>query len=95
MVMGGKTGTAYSQSYIVARYNADGTLDIELLHQLRPGVDGLVISFWMAKRRPEWYRAAFNMAAPAISIWVAAKLVVLIITFPQRIEIYQILLTSR
>src|SRR5438132_73445 len=37
-------------------------------------LDGLVISFWMAKRRPEWYRALFNMAAPAISIWVAAKI---------------------
>lgn len=37
-------------------------------------LDGLVISFWMAKRRPEWYRALFNMAAPAISIWVAAQL---------------------
>jgi diguanylate cyclase (GGDEF)-like protein/putative nucleotidyltransferase with HDIG domain len=37
-------------------------------------LDGLVISFWMAKRRPEWYRAVFNMAAPAISIWVAAQL---------------------
>jgi diguanylate cyclase (GGDEF)-like protein/putative nucleotidyltransferase with HDIG domain len=37
-------------------------------------LDGLVISFWMAKRRPEWYRALFNMAAPAISIWVASHL---------------------
>jgi diguanylate cyclase (GGDEF)-like protein/putative nucleotidyltransferase with HDIG domain len=45
---------------------AAGTLTVAL--------DGLVISFWMAKRRPEWYRALFNMAAPAISIWVAAQL---------------------
>jgi len=37
-------------------------------------LDGLVISFWMAKRRPEWYRALFNMAAPGLSIWVAANL---------------------
>src|SRR5215472_842070 len=37
-------------------------------------LDGLVISFWMAKRRPEWYRALFNMAAPAVSIWIAAQL---------------------
>src|SRR6188768_2076880 len=36
-------------------------------------LDGLVISFWMAKRRPEWYRALFNMAAPAVSIWVASQ----------------------
>src|SRR5919198_2262308 len=35
-------------------------------------LDGLVISFWMARRRPEWYRALFNMAAPAISIWIAS-----------------------
>jgi diguanylate cyclase (GGDEF)-like protein/putative nucleotidyltransferase with HDIG domain len=41
-------------------------------------LDGLVISFWMAKRRPEWYRALFNMAAPAVSIWVAAHLLFLI-----------------
>src|SRR4029078_3011347 len=45
---------------------SDGTISVAL--------DGLVISFWMAKRRPEWYRALLNMAAPAISIWVAAKL---------------------
>jgi len=37
-------------------------------------LDGLVISFWMAKRRPEWYRALFNMAAPAVSIWTASHL---------------------
>jgi putative nucleotidyltransferase with HDIG domain/diguanylate cyclase (GGDEF)-like protein len=41
-------------------------------------LDGLVISFWMAKRRPEWYRALFNMAAPAVSIWVAAHLLFVI-----------------
>ena len=35
-------------------------------------LDGLVISFWMARRRPEWYRALFNMAAPAVSIWTAS-----------------------
>ncbi len=40
-------------------------------------LDGLVISFWMAKRRPEWYRALFNMAAPALSIWCAAHLLFL------------------
>src|ERR671937_572490 len=37
-------------------------------------LDGLVISFWLAKRRPEWYRAPFNMAAPAVSIWLAAQM---------------------
>jgi len=35
-------------------------------------LDGLIISFWMAKRRPEWYRALFNMAAPAVSMWCAS-----------------------
>ena len=37
-------------------------------------LDGLVMSFWMAKRRPEWYRALFNMTAPAASIWCASQL---------------------
>lgn len=41
---------------------------------LMVALDGLVISFWMAKRRPEWYRALFNMAAPSVSIWLAANL---------------------
>ena len=41
-------------------------------------LDGLVISFWMARRRPEWYRAVFNMAAPAVSIWIAAQLLFLL-----------------
>src|SRR5215212_5925127 len=46
--------------------SAAGTVTVAL--------DGLVISFWMAKRRPEWYRALFNMAAPAVSIWCASQL---------------------
>jgi len=37
-------------------------------------LDGLVISFWMAKRRPEWYRALFNMSAPAVAAWCSAQL---------------------
>jgi len=37
-------------------------------------LDGLVISFWLAKRLPEWYRALFNMAAPSIAAWVASHL---------------------
>jgi diguanylate cyclase (GGDEF)-like protein/putative nucleotidyltransferase with HDIG domain len=41
---------------------------------LMVALDGLVISFWMAKRRPEWYRAMFNMAAPSVSIWIAAHI---------------------
>ncbi|MGE5245974.1 MAG: HD domain-containing phosphohydrolase [Betaproteobacteria bacterium] len=37
-------------------------------------LEGLVISFWMARRHPEWYRPYFNMSAPAISCWCASKL---------------------
>src|SRR5215471_1957418 len=37
-------------------------------------LDGLVISFWMAKRRREWYRALFNMSAPAVAAWCSAEL---------------------
>jgi diguanylate cyclase (GGDEF)-like protein/putative nucleotidyltransferase with HDIG domain len=35
-------------------------------------LDCLVISFWIAKRRPEFERALFNIAAPAISVWLSA-----------------------
>jgi putative nucleotidyltransferase with HDIG domain len=35
-------------------------------------LDGFIISIWLAKRRREFYRVAFNMAAPAISIWFSA-----------------------
>lgn len=36
-------------------------------------LDGLIISSWFARRRKELYRIAFNMAAPALSIWVSAQ----------------------
>lgn len=45
---------------------AAGTLTVAL--------DGLVISFWIAKRRPEPERALFNVAAPALSAWCSAQL---------------------
>ena len=45
---------------------AAGTLTVAL--------DGLVISFWIAKRRPEIHRALFNIAAPAFSAWCSAQL---------------------
>jgi diguanylate cyclase (GGDEF)-like protein/putative nucleotidyltransferase with HDIG domain len=45
---------------------AAGTLTVAL--------DGLVISYWLAKRRRESYRAWFNMSAPAVSLWVSAHL---------------------
>lgn len=37
-------------------------------------LDGLMISVWLAKRRKEFYRVAFNIAAPALSIWCAAHI---------------------
>jgi putative nucleotidyltransferase with HDIG domain len=36
-------------------------------------LDGLIISSWFSRRRKELYRILFNMAAPALSIWVAAQ----------------------
>jgi HD-GYP domain-containing protein (c-di-GMP phosphodiesterase class II) len=35
-------------------------------------VDGLVISFWLAKRHRELHRALFNMSAPSIAAWISA-----------------------
>lgn len=43
---------------------AAGTLTVAL--------DGLIISLWLTKKRKELHRILFNMAAPAISIWVAS-----------------------
>jgi hypothetical protein len=43
---------------------AAGTLIVTL--------DGLVIAFWIARRRPEGIRALFNFTAPALSAWVSA-----------------------
>jgi putative nucleotidyltransferase with HDIG domain len=37
-------------------------------------LDGLVISFWISRRRQEPYRALFNMSAPSVSAWAAAEL---------------------
>jgi diguanylate cyclase (GGDEF)-like protein/putative nucleotidyltransferase with HDIG domain len=45
---------------------AAGTLTVAL--------DGLVISYWIAKRRRESYRAWFNMSAPAVSVWCSSHL---------------------
>lgn len=36
-------------------------------------LDGLIISFWLAKRHRELSRAFFNVAAPALSAWCAAE----------------------
>ena len=45
---------------------AAGTLTVAL--------DGLIISFWLNKKRKEAHRVLFNMAAPALSVWVASQI---------------------
>src|SRR5262245_44045444 len=45
---------------------AAGTLTVAL--------DGLIISFWLNKERKEAHRVLFNMAAPALSVWVASQI---------------------
>src|SRR5436190_2764591 len=49
---------------------AAGTLTVAL--------DGLVISYWLARRRRQPYRALFNMSAPAVSAWCSAHLFFLV-----------------
>ena len=44
---------------------AAGTLIVTL--------DGLIIAFWIAKRRPEGLRALFNFTAPAVSAWTSSQ----------------------
>ncbi len=39
---------------------------------LTVALDGLIISLWLSKNRKEFHRILFNVAAPAISIWVAS-----------------------
>jgi len=41
-------------------------------------LDGLVISFWIAKRHKEAHRVLFNMSAPAVSAWCSAHLFFLV-----------------
>jgi diguanylate cyclase (GGDEF)-like protein/putative nucleotidyltransferase with HDIG domain len=37
-------------------------------------LDALVISFWVSKRQDEPHRAMFNLAAPALSVWLSSHL---------------------
>ena len=39
---------------------------------LTVAVDSLVMSFWQARKRPDLLRLAFNMGAPALSVWIGA-----------------------
>jgi putative nucleotidyltransferase with HDIG domain len=41
---------------------------------LTVALDGLIISFWLNKKRKEAHRVLFNMAAPALSVWVASQI---------------------
>jgi putative nucleotidyltransferase with HDIG domain len=41
---------------------------------LTVALDGLIISFWLNKQRKEVHRVLFNMAAPALSVWVASQI---------------------
>ena len=41
-------------------------------------LDGLVISFWIAKRHRQLHRTLFNAAAPALSVWCSAHLYFLV-----------------
>ena len=45
---------------------------------LTVALDGLVISFWIARRHPEVGRALFNIAAPALSAWCSSQLFFLV-----------------
>jgi putative nucleotidyltransferase with HDIG domain len=40
---------------------------------LTVALDGLIISLWLTRQRKELHRVLFNMAAPALSIWVASQ----------------------
>src|SRR5262245_51070348 len=40
---------------------------------LTVALDGLIISFWLNAHRKEAHRVLFNMAAPALSVWVASQ----------------------
>src|SRR4051794_28987833 len=37
-------------------------------------LDALVVSFWISKRQDEPHRAMFNLAAPALSVWLSSHL---------------------
>ena len=40
---------------------------------LTVALDGLVISFWLARKQPRFAQTLFNVAAPSLSIWLAAS----------------------
>jgi GGDEF domain-containing protein len=48
---------------------------------LTVALDGLIISLWLTRPRKELHRVLFNMAAPALSIWVASQLFFVLVGF--------------
>src|SRR5947207_567966 len=57
---------------------ASGTLIVAL--------DGLIISFWIAKRHRELHRALFNTSAPAVSAWLSARVFFYLADVPPLIQ---------
>src|SRR5438034_3301384 len=57
---------------------ASGTLIVAL--------DGLIISFWIAKRHRELHRALFNTSAPAVSAWLSARIFFYLADVPPLIQ---------
>jgi diguanylate cyclase (GGDEF)-like protein/putative nucleotidyltransferase with HDIG domain len=54
---------------------------------LTVALDAFVVSVWLAlKRRRELYRVLFNIAAPAVSIWIAAHFFFLVARVPRLTE---------
>lgn len=41
-------------------------------------LDALVVSFWISKRQDEPHRAMFNLAAPALSVWISSHMFFLV-----------------
>ncbi len=41
---------------------------------LTVALDALVMSFWVARRKPELHRLLFNLAAAPLSVWIAANI---------------------
>src|SRR5437762_2372555 len=49
-------------------------------------LDGLVMSFWIAKRHKEAHRVLFNVSAPAVSAWCSANLFFLVARISPLVE---------
>jgi diguanylate cyclase (GGDEF)-like protein/putative nucleotidyltransferase with HDIG domain len=45
-------------------------------------LDGLIISLWLQRKKPAVHKALFNVAAPSLSMWIAAHLFYLLAGVP-------------